>query len=48
LLSLISFVGDERQVPGEDQCIRAHYSIIALGLPAKSTAPFCCQPRTIN
>ena len=48
LLSLISFVGDERQVPGEDQCIRAHYSIIALDSSAKSSAPLCCQPTTIN
>lgn len=48
LLSLISFVGDERQVPGEDQCIRAHYSIIALNSSAKSSAHLCCQPTTIN
>ena len=48
LLSLISFVGDERQVPGEDQCIRAHYSIIALDSSAKCSAPLCCQPSTIN
>lgn len=48
LLSLISFVGDKRQVPREDQCIKAHYSIIALDSSAKNTAPLCCQSSTIN
>lgn len=47
LLSLISLVGDERQVPREDQCIRAHYSIIAVDSSAKGAAPFCCQPRQL-
>lgn len=47
LMSLISLVGDERQVPGEDQCIRAHYSIIAVDSSAKGAAPFCCQPRQL-
>lgn len=48
LLSLISFVGDGRQVPGEDQHIRVHYSRLALGLPARNMGPGCCQPHTIN
>lgn len=48
LLSLISFVGDERQVPGEDRHIRVYYSFLALGLPARSISPGCCQPHTIN
>lgn len=47
LLSLISFVGDERQVPGGGQCIRAHYSIIALGCRQKAQ-PLLLSAGSIN